>query len=96
MDIALSAIGVLRALIEVAGAFLIGQGALHVLAGASRERNPVYRLFRLLTSPVFSLMRRAAPKLPERNAGPAAFIVLLVVWVALAWIRLWLCVGACR
>lgn len=88
-------IALLRALAEVAGAFLLGHGLLHILAGASRERNAVYRLFRFLTRPVLSLARRVMPSATTGQIGVAAFFVLLVAWLALAWLRFVLCGGIC-
>ena len=45
---------VIRALVEVAGLFLLGQAALFILAGRGRDKNGVYKLFCLLTRPVIS------------------------------------------
>ena len=43
---------VLKALTEIAGVAFLGQGVLWLIAGAKREQNVVYNLFRTLTSPV--------------------------------------------
>ena len=67
----------LRALVEVAGYFLLGQGLLYVLVGSRRERNPIYRLFQLLTSPVIKLTRAITPKaVLDRHVPLVAFFLL--------------------
>ena len=45
-------VSVLRALVEVAGLFLLGQGVLYLLAGARREKNAIYQLFQIVTSSI--------------------------------------------
>ena len=83
---------VLRALVEVAGWFLVGQGVLYLLAGANRERNPIYRLFQLLTSPLVRLTRAIAPKaIIDRHIPFVAFFLLFWLWVGLALVKRHLC-----
>jgi len=85
-------LSVLRALIEVAGWFLIGQGVLYVLAGPRRERNPIYKLFQLLTSPVIKLTRGITPRVVMDGHVPfVAFVILFWIWVALALVKRHLC-----
>ena len=62
VNIDLLLVSVLRALVEVAGFFLLGQGLLYVLAGSSREKNAVYQLFRVITNPVVKAVRFITPK----------------------------------
>ncbi len=45
-------LGVLRALVEVAMLFLLGQGLLALLAGRGRNNNPMDKLFGIITGPV--------------------------------------------
>jgi len=88
-------VGVVRTLVEVAGLFLLGQGVLYVLAGSSRERNGIYQLFRLLTRPVLSLVRRLTPRVVvDRHIPFVAFFLLFWLWIGLAYVRLTLCAGA--
>ena len=54
-------LGILRALVEVALLFLIGQGLLALLAGSRRETNTIYKLFVLVTAPVLRIARRITP-----------------------------------
>lgn len=90
-------LSVLRALTEVAGLALLGQGILHVLAGAGRERNPIYRLFRLVARPAVATLRQILPAaILDRHLPVLTFFVLLWLWIALAWLRQAYCAdGAC-
>ena len=85
----------LRMLVELAGFFLLGQGALFVLAGGRREQNPVYRLFHFLTRPVVTLVRWLTPRwLQDRHVPLLAFMLLFWVWIGLALARRSLCAPA--
>jgi hypothetical protein len=53
---------ILKALTEVAGFALIGQGILFILAGRNRDRNSAYVILRTVTAPVFALARSITPK----------------------------------
>ena len=75
---------VLKALTEVAGVAMIGQGLLFVLAGAKRDQNPVYAIFRTITSPVMKVARWITPRVVlDRHLGLVAFFLLIVLWLAL-------------
>lgn len=81
-------IGALRAIVEMLGLCLIGQGALYLLAGERRGENVIYRLFDLVTRPP---RRLVAAVLPRRTAAAAVgilcFLALLALWLGLAWLR---------
>jgi hypothetical protein len=84
MPIEIALVSIARALVEVAGWFLLGQGVLYVLAGSSREQNPIYRLFRFLTSPVVRLTRAVTPRvIVDRHVPVVAFFLLFWTWVTL-------------
>ena len=53
---------ILKGLTEVAGVAMFGQGVLWVIAGAKRDQNMVYGLFRTLTSPVMKMTRWITPR----------------------------------
>jgi hypothetical protein len=92
MPVEITLVSVVRALVEVAGWCLLGQGVLYVLAGASRERNPVYRLFRLITGPVVRATRALTPKvIVDRHVPVVAFFILFWVWIALQVLKRHLC-----
>ena len=75
---------ILKALTEVAGVSFLGQGLLWVWAGAKRDQNIVYNLFKTLTSPVTRVTRAITPRIVlDQHIGLVAFFLLLVLWVAL-------------
>ena len=80
-------ISALRAVIEMLGLCLIGQGVLHVLAGRRRETNPIYQLFDLITRPPRRAIALAMPGASGRTIGLVCFIVLLLLWLGLAYLR---------
>lgn len=82
------ALGALRAIIEMLGLCLIGQGILYLLAGKHRQQNPIYRFFALLTSGPRQLVSRACSgKISASLAGMFCFLILFIFWIALAWLR---------
>jgi len=75
---------ILKALTEVAGVAFLGQGVLWVIAGAKREENFAYKLFRTLTSPVMRTTRLITPRIIlDRHVWLVAFFLLMVLWVVL-------------
>ena len=81
-------IGMLRALVEVAGLALLGQGVMALLAGPSREKNPIFQLFRLVASPALRLLRPVTPRVViDRHLPFVAFFVLFWLWLALAYLK---------
>ena len=81
-------LGILRALVEVAMLFLLGQGLLALLAGRGRDNKPMYRLFLIITGPVVKAMRFVTPRqIIDRHIPYMAFAVLFWLWIALAWLK---------
>ncbi|MEW6164047.1 MAG: hypothetical protein AB1642_03195 [Pseudomonadota bacterium] len=81
-------VGALRALVEVALFFLLGQGLLALLAGGRRQANPVYRLFVIVTAPVLKLIRRITPaRVIDGHLPFVAVLLLFWAWVGLAWLK---------
>jgi drug/metabolite transporter (DMT)-like permease len=75
---------ILKALTEVAGVAMIGQGVLWVLTGAKRDQNVVYGIFKTLTSPVMKATRAITPRVVlDQHLGLVAFFLLVVIWLAL-------------
>jgi len=78
----------LRALVEIALLFLVGQGVLAVIAGNRRHDNGVYKLFVLVTRPVLKLMRFITPSsIIDRHLPVVAFFLLFWIWIGLAWLK---------
>ena len=72
-------LGVLRALVEVAMLFLLGQGLLGLLAGRGRDNNTMYKLFLIVTGPVVKTMRRVTPRqIIDKHIPYVAFGVLFL------------------
>jgi len=75
---------ILKALTEVAGVAFLGQGILWLIAGSKRDQNMVYKLFKILTSPVMKVARWITPRVVlDQHLGLVAFFLLMAVWVAL-------------
>ncbi len=75
---------VLKALAEVAGLALLGQGILFLLAGANREQNVFYRVLKTLTMPVWRAVRFVAPRfIVDRHIGLLSFLLLGLGWFLL-------------
>jgi hypothetical protein len=86
-------VSMLRAVVEVAGVFMLGQGLLFLLAGRRRHENLIYQLFTLLTRPVFRATRAITPKFVRDEHIPvAAFLLLLWLWIGLAIAKRYICV----
>jgi len=82
----------LKALVEIAGMALIGQGLIGVLAGKSRQDNFVYRIFLVITSPIFKIARAISPKfIADAHLGLASFFILFWLWVALVLAKGYVC-----
>ena len=72
----LTIVVILKALTEIAGLALLGQGILFVLAGANREQNLFYKLLKTVTSPIRRAVRFITPRfVPDRHIGIAAFFL---------------------
>jgi len=81
-------ISALRALIEMLGLCLLAQGALYLIAGSGRERNPIYRFFALMTRGPQRLLAACLPQ----SASPflialVTLLVFFVLWIGLAILR---------
>ena len=63
---------------------MFGQGILWVIAGAKRDQNMVYGLFKAITSPVMKMTRWITPRvILDRHLGLVAFFLLMVLWLGL-------------
>ena len=75
---------VLKALTEVAGVAMIGQGLLYALTGNKCDQNPVYGIFKTITSPVMKLTRWITPRIVlDRHLWLVAIFLLIVLWLGL-------------
>ena len=81
-------ISALRAIVEMLGLCLMGQGVLYLLTGSRRQQNAIYRFFDLLTRPprqfvALFLLRSVSGLL----VGLLSFVLLFTLWIGLAWLR---------
>jgi len=75
---------ILKALTEVAGVAMVGQGLLYVLAGSKRDQNPIYGIFKTLTMPVMKATRWITPRIVlDQHLGLVAFLLVGVLWFGL-------------
>ena len=85
---------ILKALTEIAGVAMLGQGVLWVIAGSRRDQNMVYGLFKTLTSPVMKVTRWVTPRIVlDRHLGLVAFFLLMVLWVVLTIMKIRIVLG---
>lgn len=84
----LFAIGAARAVVEMLGLCLLGQGILYVLAGRGRQGNPIYRGFAIVTAWPLRAVSGVLPATASPGwIGSTAFALLFVLWIALAIFR---------
>jgi len=75
---------VLKALTEVAGVAMIGQGVLYVLTGNKCDQNSIYVIFKTITAPVLKVTRWITPRvILDRHLSLVAFFLLIVLWLVL-------------
>lgn len=72
---------ILKALLEVAGLALLGQGLLFLFAGTRRGQNVVYQGLATVTRPVLRVARLMTPRIVlDRHLGLVAFLLLALAW----------------
>ena len=80
----LLAVVILKAIVEILLFALIAQALLFVFAGATRDRNIVYRAFATVTRPVWKATRFITPRfIVDAHVGFVTFFLLGAVWLAL-------------
>lgn len=83
MPIELMLLTVVKALVELAGLFLLGQGVLYLMAGQKREGNYFYQLLKLLTRPVMRFTRYITPRFVlDRHVPYVSLLLLFWIWIA--------------
>jgi len=79
---------------EIALLALLGQGVLHVLAGAKRDTNFFYQLLKTLTSPFTKVVRRITPhQVADAHVPLVAFFFLVIIWAVVTFEKIRYCVG---
>mgnify|MGYP001172702798 FL=1 len=86
-------ISIARALVEVAGMFLVGQGVLWIFGPRARDGNFIYDLFKKGTSPIIKATRFIMPRfVHDAHIGLVAFFLLFWLWIGLEFWKRYLCV----
>jgi len=93
MPIDILLLTIARALVEVAGGLLLGQGVLWLFGPKARDGNFVYDLLKLGTRPLTKLTRRITPRfVHDSHIGLVTFLILVWLWLVLAFAKRHLCV----
>lgn len=78
---------------EIALLAFLGQWLLGLLAGAKREGNFFYRLFKVLTGPFVRAARWLTPRLVlDRHVPLVAFLLLGFAWLISTLLKIQLCI----
>ena len=86
-------ITIARALVEVAGVFLLGQGMLWLFGPKARDGNFIYDLFKKGTKPIIMAARFITPRfVHDAHIGLVAFFFLFWLWIGLEFWKRYLCV----
>lgn len=79
---------------EIAILSLLAQWLVGVLAGARRDQNWVYSLFRVLTGPFTKTVRWVTPKVViDRHVPLATFVLLTMLWVVVTVAKIQACLA---
>ena len=78
-------VSIARALVEVAGMLMMGQGILWIFGPKARDGNFVYDLFKMGTRPFIRVTRFITPRfVHDAHIGFVAFFILVWIWLGLA------------
>ena|SRR5688572_7912568 len=94
MPIDILLVSIVRALVEVAGFFMLGQGILWLFGPRARDGNFIYDLFKKGTTPVIKFTRFISPRfVHDAHIGLVAFFILAWLWIGLAVAKRHMCVA---
>ncbi|MBL8428385.1 MAG: hypothetical protein JNJ95_00635 [Dechloromonas sp.] len=81
-------ISALRAVFEMLGLCLLGQGILYFIAGRQRAGNRIYQLFAIITTAPRRIAARLLPSSAnDVHVGIFTFVIVLFLWLGLAFVR---------
>lgn len=82
----------LKALVEVGALALLSQGLVGLISGKAKQDNFVYRLFQVVTAPIYKMTRAISPKfIADQHMGLASFFILFWFWIALIYAKGYVC-----
>ena len=88
---------ILKGINEIALSALLAQGILYVFAGAKRDSNVIYFIFKTITTPVMKLARAISPRFVlDQHIGFVALFILLAFEVLLIAAKFYLYIEASR
>ena len=88
----LTVLNLLQLVLYIALLALLGQGAVGLLSGTRRHKNPIYVLFQVVTRPVVRFTRWLTPKvILDQHVPFVAFFLMFWLWILLAWVKRQLC-----
>ena len=91
----LNALNIAQLVLYIALLALVGQGMLHVLAGAKRSQNLFYQLLQILSKPFTLLVRKMTPRQVSDSQVPiVTFLLLLVVYAIVTFEKIDLCIAS--
>jgi uncharacterized protein YggT (Ycf19 family) len=77
------AVSTVKMLIEIAALSLLAQSIVGFFSSSTREQNPVYRLFSVVTQPVNTIVRRITPEfVVDKHMPFVSFFYLAALWVS--------------
>jgi len=90
----LTVLNLVQLVLYIALLALAGQGVLHVLAGAGRDRNVFYKLLQVLSKPFTLAVRKITPRqVSDAQVPVVTFLLLLVFYAVVSFERADLCVS---
>jgi hypothetical protein len=91
-SIELFIVSTLKAVVEIAGMALLAQGLIGLISGKAKQDNFVYRIFLVVTSPIYKLARLISPRfIADAHLGLASFFIVFWLWVALIYAKGYVC-----
>ncbi len=81
-------ISIAKALVEIAALCLAAQTVVGLFSPSTRESNPIYRLFSVITQPVNTALRRVAPRfVVDEHIPLLSLFVLVALWLGLVLLK---------
>jgi len=85
-------VSTLKALVEIAAMALFAQGLIGLLSGKAKQENFVYRLFQVVTAPIYKVTRTLTPRfIADQHIGLAGFFIMFWLWIALIYAKGYVC-----
>jgi hypothetical protein len=91
----LNVLNIIQLVLYIALLALVGQGVLHVLAGARPDSNIFYRLLQVVSKPFTLPVRWITPRqVEDRHVPVVTFLLLLIGYAVVTFEKINLCMAA--